>query len=71
MPKAADITNISYGHEHISWEMSVYFDNIGLVPQLFEKLVLSLCGVKNARPLAEATWRLHFSKTRVFRPLMV
>ena len=49
MPKAADITkaralatrrgkhlklNISYGHELINWEMSVYFDNIGLVLQL-------------------------------------
>ena len=46
MPQAADITkaralatqrgkhlklNISYRHELISWEMSVYFDNIGLV----------------------------------------
>ena len=65
MPKAADITkaralatrrgkhlrlNISYGHELINWEMSVYFDNIGLVLQLIERLVLSLCGVKNARP---------------------
>ena len=65
MPKAADITkaralatqrckhlklDISYVHELISWEMSVYFDNIGLVLQLIEKLVLSLCGVKNARP---------------------
>ena len=64
MPKEADITktralanrrgkqlklNISYGHELISWEMSVYFDNIGLVLQLIEKLVLSVCGVKNAR----------------------
>ena len=42
--------NISYGHELINWEMSVYFDNIGLVLQLIEKLVLSLCGAKNARP---------------------
>ena len=65
MPKAADITkartlttrrgkhlklNTSYGHELINWEMSVYFDNIGLVLQLTEKLVLSLCGVKIARP---------------------
>ena len=65
MPKAADITkaralatlrgkhlklNISYGHELINWEMSMYFDNIGLALQLIEKLVLSLCGVKNARP---------------------
>ena len=65
MPKAADITkahalvtrrgkhmklNISYGHELISWEMSVYFDNFCLVLQLIEKLVLRLCGVKNARP---------------------
>ena len=64
MPKAADITkarvlatrrgkhlklNISYGQELINWEMSVYFDNIGLVLQLIEKIVLSLCGVKNAR----------------------
>ena len=54
MPKAADITkaralatrrgkhlklNISYGHEFINWAMSVYFDNIGLVLQLIEKLV--------------------------------
>ena len=54
MPKAADITkvralatrrgkylklNISYGHELFNWEMSVYFDNIGLVLQLIEKLV--------------------------------
>ena len=52
MPKAADITkaralatrrgnhwklNISYGHELINWEMSVYFDNIGLMLQLIEK----------------------------------
>ena len=65
MPKAADITkaravasrrgkhlklNISYGHELINREMSVYFDNIGLVLNLMEKLVLRLCGVKNARP---------------------
>ena len=65
MPKAADITkaialatrrgkhlmlDISYDHELISLEMSVYFDNIGLVLQLFEKLILNLCGVKNARP---------------------
>ena len=65
MPKAADITkeralatrrgkqlklNISHGHELIDWEMSVYFDNIGIVMQLIEKIVLSLCGVKNARP---------------------
>ena len=65
MPKTADITkaraiatqrgkhlklNISYGHELITWEMSMYFDNIGLVLQLIEKLGLSLCGVKNARP---------------------
>ena len=57
MPKVADITktralvtqrgkhlklNIGYGHELISWEMSVYFDNFGLVLQLIEKLVLSL-----------------------------
>ena len=56
IPKAADITkafalatrrgmhlnlNISYGHELINWEMSVYFDNIGLVLQLMETLVLS------------------------------
>ena len=54
MPKAADITkarafairmskhlklNISYGHKLINWKMSVYFDNIGLVLQLLEKLV--------------------------------
>ena len=54
MPKAADITkvralttrrgnylklNISYGHELFNLEMSVYFDNIGLVLQLIEKLV--------------------------------
>ena len=53
MPKAAVITkarafanrrgkhlklNISYGHELINWEMSVYFDNIGVVLQLIEKL---------------------------------
>ena len=65
MPKAADITkaralatqrgrhlklNIRYGHELINWEMSVYFDNIDLVLELIEKPVLSLCGVKNARP---------------------
>ena len=65
MPKAADITkaralatrrgkhlklNISYGHELISWEMSVYFDNIGLVLELIEKLVLSLCGVNTRVP---------------------
>ena len=31
--------NISYGHELLNWEMSVYFDNIGLVLQLIEKLV--------------------------------
>ena len=58
MPKAADVTkaralatrrgkylklNISYGHEFINWAMSVYFDNIGLVLQLIEKIVLSLC----------------------------
>ena len=64
-PKAADITkaralatqtgkrskmNISYGHELINWEMSVYFDNIGLVHQHIEKLISSFCGVKNARP---------------------
>ena len=51
MPKAADITkaralttrggkhvkpNISYGHELINWEMSVYFDNIDLVLQLID-----------------------------------
>ena len=62
MPKAADTTkaralatrrgkhlklNIGYGHELINWEMSVYFDNIGLVLQLIEKLGLSLC---DARP---------------------
>ena len=65
MPEAADIMkaralatrrgkhlklNICYVHELISWEMSVYFDNISLVLQLIGKLVLSLCGVKNARP---------------------
>ena len=32
------IMNISYGHELFNWEMSVYFDNIGLVLQLIEKL---------------------------------
>ena len=41
--------NISYGHELIKWEMSVYFDNTGLVLQLVEKIVLSFCGVKIAR----------------------
>ena len=65
MPNAADITKaralatqrgkhlklkISYGHELINWEMSAYLDNIGLVLQLIEKLVLGLCGAKNARP---------------------
>ena len=65
MPKAADITkaralttrrdkhlklNITYGHEFINWEMSVYFDSIGLVQQFMEKLISSLCGVNNARP---------------------
>ena len=65
MPKAADIAkaralatrrgkhlklNISYGHEFFNWEMSVYFDNIRLVLQLIEKIVLSLCGVRNSRP---------------------
>ena len=54
MPKEADITkaralatrrgkylrlNVSYGHELFNWEMSVCFDNIGLVQQLIEKLV--------------------------------
>ena len=54
MPEAADITkaralatrrgghlklNISSGHELINWGMSVYFDNIGVVLQLIEKLV--------------------------------
>ena len=54
MPKTADITearslatrrgkylrlNISYGHELFNWEMAVYFDNIGLVLQLIQKLV--------------------------------
>ena len=34
--------------------MSVYFDNIGLVQQLIEKLRLSLWEAKNARPGAEA-----------------
>ena len=62
--------NISYGHELINWEMSVYFDNIGLVLQLIEKIVLSLCGVKT-RLLEPKTGRLQFSKTRVFRPFMV
>ena len=65
MPKATDITkaralatrrgkhlklNISYGHELLDWEMSVYFDTMGLVLQLIEKLVLSLCGVKTRAP---------------------
>ena len=65
MPKAADIAkaralatrrgkylklNVSYGHVLFNWEMSLYFYNIGLVLQLIEKLVLSLCGAKNARP---------------------
>ena len=65
MPKAADNPkactpatrrgkhlklNISSGHELFNWEISVYFDNIGLVLQLIEKLVLSLCGVNNALP---------------------
>ena len=44
----------AYGHELINWEMPVYFDNIGLVLQHIEALVLSLCGLKNARPKAEA-----------------
>ena len=64
-PKAADITkaralatqrgkrlklNISYSHELIKCEMLVYFENIGLVQQLIEKLPFSfICGVKNAR----------------------
>ena len=54
MPKAADITkaravatrrgkylklNISCGQELFNWEMSVHFENIGLVLQLVEKLV--------------------------------
>ena len=54
MPKSADVTkaralatrrgkhlklNISCDHVLINWEMSVYFDNIGLVLQLIEKLV--------------------------------
>ena len=58
MPKAADITkvralatrrgkylklNISYGHELFNWEMSVYFDHIGLVKQLIAKLHFSFC----------------------------
>ena len=65
MLKAADITkaralatrkgkhlklNISCGHELINWEISVCFDNIGLVLQHIEALVLSLRGVKNVRP---------------------
>ena len=61
MPKAVDITkaralatrrgkylklNISYGHELFNWEMSVYFDNIGLVLQLIEKLVRAYAELK-------------------------
>ena len=42
--------NMSYGNELINWKMSVYLDKIGLVPQLIQKLIFSLCGVKNARP---------------------
>ena len=42
--------NISYGRELINWEMSVYFDNIGLVLQLIAKFVLSLRGVKTRVP---------------------
>ena len=53
MPEEADITkaralatrmdkhlklDISYGHDLINWELSVYFDNIGLVLQLIEKM---------------------------------
>ena len=85
MPEAADITkaralatrrgkhlklNMSYGHELINWEMSVYFDIIGLVLQLIEKIVLSLCGVKT-RVLEPKTGRLQSSKTCVFRPFIV
>ena len=44
-PKAADATI-----ELINSEMLVYFDNIGLLQQLIEMLISSLCGVKNARP---------------------
>ena len=55
--------------------MSVSFDNIGFVQQLIEKIILSLCGVKNARPFAEAKTSadvcLRFSKTRVFQPSTV
>ena len=61
MPEAADITkaralatrrgkflklNISYSHELFNWEMSVYFDNIGLVLQLIEKLVRAYAELK-------------------------
>ena len=62
--------NIRYGHKLISWKMSVYFDNIGIVLQLIEKLVLSFCGVKTRVPEPK-TECVHFSKTRVFRPFMI
>ena len=42
--------NISYGHELFNWEMSVYFDNIGLVLQLIEKLVGAYAELKTRVP---------------------
>ena len=68
------VLNTSYGHELVNWEMSVYFDNIGLVLQRIEKLVLRLCGVKNRMPKPKRNRLqkcLHFSKTRAFRTFMV
>ena len=89
MPKTADITkartlatrrgehlkmNISYGHELINWEMSVYFGNVGFVQQLIKKLI-SACGELEPRVAGPKRKRLptclHFSKTRVSRPVMV
>ena len=40
------VLNTSYGHELVNWEMSVYFDNIGLVRQHKKNLISSL-GVVN------------------------
>ena len=43
--------NISYGHELINWEMmSEYLDNIGLVPQLIEKLVYAELKTRVPKP---------------------
>ena len=48
----------------------MYFDDIGLVAQLIEKLIMSLWGVQIARPCAEAKTSAEVVAL-LFQPFMV